>query len=105
MGHPDQQPTFEEQQLETPCLVIDASIMQANIRRMAEAVQRLGVRLRPHAKTHKIPEFAAAQIAAGAAASPWPKFPKRRSWRTTGLTTFSSLIRSSPPRKWKELCG
>lgn len=58
--------TLEEHELETPCIVIDASIMHANIRRMADAAQRLGVRLRPHAKTHKIPEFAAAQIAAGA---------------------------------------
>jgi D-serine deaminase-like pyridoxal phosphate-dependent protein len=66
MGH--KQPSIvDRHQLETPCIVIDASIMEANIRRMADAVQRLGVRLRPHAKTHKIPEFARAQVAAGAA--------------------------------------
>ncbi len=33
---------------------------------MAQAVAELGVNLRPHAKTHKIPEFARNQIADGA---------------------------------------
>lgn len=50
----------------TPYLLIDESIMERNIRRMAQAAARLGCRLRPHVKTHKIPEIALRQIAAGA---------------------------------------
>ncbi|HET8997125.1 MAG TPA: hypothetical protein VFN42_10710, partial [Acetobacteraceae bacterium] len=39
--------------LPTPCLVLDRVILERNIRRMAEAVGRHGVGLRPHMKTAK----------------------------------------------------
>lgn len=54
-------------ELETPCLVINSSVVDRNIAAMAEAISRSGVKLRPHAKTHKLPEMAARQLAAGAA--------------------------------------
>ncbi|MCQ6563241.1 alanine racemase [Paenibacillus mendelii] len=53
-------------QLETPCIVIDTAKMEANIRRMAEGARQAGVALRPHTKTHKMPQIAHKQIAAGA---------------------------------------
>ncbi|QHT58940.1 amino acid aldolase [Paenibacillus lycopersici] len=53
--------------METPCLIIDARRTRRNIARMAARAQALHVRLRPHAKTHKLPSLAAEQIAAGAA--------------------------------------
>ncbi|TMC74211.1 MAG: hypothetical protein E6J13_02520 [Chloroflexi bacterium] len=40
--------------------------MTSNIERMAVAARELGVRVRPHAKTHKVPEIARLQLAAGA---------------------------------------
>ncbi|GGG81635.1 alanine racemase [Paenibacillus radicis (ex Gao et al. 2016)] len=51
---------------ETPCIIIDSSVVDHNIREMAERIRRLGVKLRPHAKTHKLPEMAARQVEAGA---------------------------------------
>lgn len=39
--------------LPTPCLVLDRAILQRNIQRMANAVERHGVGLRPHMKTAK----------------------------------------------------
>lgn len=39
--------------LPTPCLVLDRTILRRNIRRMAEAVGRHGIGLRPHMKTAK----------------------------------------------------
>ncbi|MFD0677585.1 MULTISPECIES: alanine racemase [unclassified Paenibacillus] len=51
---------------ETPCLLIDVPTMNANIRTMAEAALRHGAALRPHAKTHKTPSIAKAQMEAGA---------------------------------------
>ena len=39
--------------LPTPCLVLDRTILRRNIERMAEAVGRHGVALRPHMKTAK----------------------------------------------------
>jgi D-serine deaminase-like pyridoxal phosphate-dependent protein len=52
--------------LDTPSVVIDLDVLEANVARMAENARRHGVRLRPHAKTHKIPEVARLQLAAGA---------------------------------------
>jgi D-serine deaminase-like pyridoxal phosphate-dependent protein len=50
----------------TPFLYVDLDRMSSNIEAMAVAAQGLRVRLRPHAKTHKVPEIARLQIAAGA---------------------------------------
>ena len=50
----------------TPALVIDESVLDANIAHMAEFTERAGLSLRPHVKTHKSIEIARRQIAAGA---------------------------------------
>jgi len=54
------------QEIDTPDIMIDVDILDRNIERMAAAVRARGMSLRPHAKTHKIPEIGARQIAAGA---------------------------------------
>src|SRR3989475_9893067 len=50
----------------TPALLLDLDRFERNLRRMAAHVQRHSKSLRPHAKTHKCPEIARRQIAAGA---------------------------------------
>lgn len=52
--------------LSTPCLLVDVDRLEANIAAMAAAAGRAGVGLRPHVKTHKSPEIARRQVAAGA---------------------------------------
>ncbi|KRE46717.1 amino acid aldolase [Paenibacillus sp. Soil724D2] len=52
--------------LETPCLLIDTERMERNIQAMADVISQHQVKLRPHAKTHKLPSVALQQIAAGA---------------------------------------
>jgi D-serine deaminase-like pyridoxal phosphate-dependent protein len=54
-------------EFETPALIVDAARMRANIDAMAAVARESGVALRPHAKTHKMPEVGALQLAAGAA--------------------------------------
>ncbi|SDU31742.1 alanine racemase [Stappia sp. ES.058] len=51
---------------ETPALVIDERVATANIARFQAHCDAAGLALRPHIKTHKLPHFARAQIAAGA---------------------------------------
>jgi 3-hydroxy-D-aspartate aldolase len=53
-------------EIDTPALVLDLDALEGNIARMAAALQGSGVRLRPHAKSHKCAEIARRQIAAGA---------------------------------------
>jgi D-serine deaminase-like pyridoxal phosphate-dependent protein len=52
--------------LPTPAVVVDLDVLERNIGRMAARARDAGVRLRPHAKTHKSPEIAHLQLAAGA---------------------------------------
>jgi D-serine deaminase-like pyridoxal phosphate-dependent protein len=51
---------------DTPALFVDLDRMERNIRRMADFAKECDVNLRPHAKTHKIPELARLQLEAGA---------------------------------------
>ena len=55
-----------EQEVDTPCLVVDETILRRNIERMKVFADRVGVGLRPHIKTHKTPEIARMQLDAGA---------------------------------------
>src|SRR5262245_38725302 len=50
----------------TPRVYVDRSRLQANIAAMQARATGAGVRLRPHAKTHKSPKIARMQIDAGA---------------------------------------
>lgn len=50
----------------TPYLAIDEAVLQRNIESTAAWAAGRGVALRPHVKTHKIPEIARRQVAAGA---------------------------------------
>ncbi|MBU1317092.1 MAG: DSD1 family PLP-dependent enzyme [Alphaproteobacteria bacterium] len=52
--------------LNTPALVLDLDAFERNVSRMADIMHAHGKNLRPHAKSHKSPTIARAQIAAGA---------------------------------------
>jgi D-serine deaminase-like pyridoxal phosphate-dependent protein len=53
-------------QFGTPCAVIDLDIVERNIARVQGLMNAVGVANRPHIKTHKSPELAQMQRAAGA---------------------------------------
>src|ERR1043165_3105797 len=53
-------------ELDTPAVVIDLDIVEANIRRAQETLASHGLNNRPHIKTHKIPAMAKLQMQAGA---------------------------------------
>jgi D-serine deaminase-like pyridoxal phosphate-dependent protein len=59
------QPGQSIDEIDTPALVVDLDRMERNIERWQTAIEGAGTRLRPHVKTHKIPEIALQQIAAG----------------------------------------
>lgn len=52
--------------LDTPSLLFDLDTIERNVADMAKVAAEAGVRLRPHTKTHKSPEIAEIQRAAGA---------------------------------------
>ena len=71
--------------LETPVLVVDLDRMEANIRFVQAYCERLGVRNRIHIKTHKIPQIAARQVAAGAAGITVQKLGEAEVFAASGL--------------------
>ena len=51
---------------DTPEVVVDLQRLRRNISRTASAASERGIQLRPHTKTHKMPQVGALQIEAGA---------------------------------------
>ena len=51
--------------LDTPTLAADLDVLEQNIDGMATHCHQLGIPLRVHTKTHKVPEIAKLQVAAG----------------------------------------
>src|SRR5205085_3574573 len=53
-------------ELDTPALLIDLDILGKNLARVADYARANNLRLRPHTKTHKLPEIGRRQLASGA---------------------------------------
>ncbi len=53
------------EELETPAIVVDLDVLEQNISSLADYCRRSHLDLRPHTKTHKIPEIARMQVQAG----------------------------------------
>jgi D-serine deaminase-like pyridoxal phosphate-dependent protein len=64
--HRQEGEVVEALELDTPALYVDLDVLERNIARMQERCRVWGVALRPHVKTHKIPEIAQLQLDAGA---------------------------------------
>ena len=52
--------------METPCIVLDMDKVCRNLKRMADICEKNHCHLRPHTKTHKIPELSQLQLDYGA---------------------------------------
>src|SRR4051812_50121902 len=52
--------------LDTPVVTVDLDAVERNIARMQGYCDEHGIALRPHIKTHKLPELARRQLEAGA---------------------------------------
>lgn len=72
--------------LPTPALLVDLDRLQANIEKMAEHCRTAGCALRPHAKTHKCPEVARRQLAAGARGISVATVPEAEAMVAAGIT-------------------
>ncbi len=53
-------------EIDTPSLLVDRKILEANLSRVADLARKHGIGLRPHAKTHKCIEIGRKQIESGA---------------------------------------
>ncbi len=72
--------------LDTPAAVVDLDVMEANLRRCQSYLDRSGLALRPHIKTHKIPEFAHLQLKLGAKGITCQKLGEAEVMAEAGIT-------------------
>jgi D-serine deaminase-like pyridoxal phosphate-dependent protein len=73
-------------ELRTPAVLIDRRRVIANIERMQDAAHRRGIRVRPHAKTHKSPVVARWQIERGAVGVCCAKLGEAEVFADAGIT-------------------
>src|SRR5258708_37772320 len=72
-------------ELPPPALLVDLDRFEANLSRMAAHCRREGCQIRPHAKTHKCPEIARRQVAAGAVGVSVATVPEAEAMVAAGL--------------------
>ncbi|MDQ4060503.1 MAG: D-TA family PLP-dependent enzyme [Pseudomonadota bacterium] len=83
-------------ELDTPAVLIDLDVVERNIRRLQDHLDRHGLANRPHIKTHKIPALAKMQIDAGASGITCQKLGEAEVFADAGaaddiLLTFNVL--------------
>jgi D-serine deaminase-like pyridoxal phosphate-dependent protein len=84
--------------LQTPCLVLDRTILARNLRTMAEAVARHGVALRPHMKTAKSVDVAHMARAAGARGITVSTLAEAEYFAAHGLTDMVYAVGITPQK-------
>ncbi len=89
---------------ETPAVVIDSARLDANIARMAEVARNAGVKLRPHAKSHKIPAIARRQIDAGAIGLTVAKVGEAEVFVDAGIDDVLIAYPVWGDSKWTRVC-
>lgn len=90
--------------LDTPALLVDLDRLDANLQRMAEIARRGSVALRPHAKSHKLPEIGARQLAAGSVGLTVAKLGEAEVFVEHGATDVLVAYPLWGEAKWRRLC-
>jgi 3-hydroxy-D-aspartate aldolase len=80
--------------LNTPVLVLDSDALARNLSRMAEFARSANLSLRPHGKTHKSPQIAKLQLAAGAIGICCAKIGEAEVFADAGIT--DGILITSP---------
>ena len=95
--------------LDTPALVVDLDVLEANIATMQRTVARNGIASRPHAKTHKTAEIARMQLETGSVGICVAKISEAHALfkhgiepllMTTSNVTPTKINRAMHLRKW-----
>lgn len=94
------------QEIDTLALLIDYEVMLRNLRQMQAKANQYGVKLRPHIKTHRMPELAKLQMAEGAAGITVAKVGEAEVMAAHGLTNIfiaNEIVGLSKLARIKEL--
>lgn len=97
------QPGMLVQDLDTPTLLVDLDRMERNIREWQAAISAHGVSLRPHVKTHKAPQIAQMQLAAGAGGITVAKVSEAEVFSAGGASDIFIAYPVIGADKWKRV--
>jgi D-serine deaminase-like pyridoxal phosphate-dependent protein len=95
-------------EIPTPALLLDLDRFERNLARMAAHVRAAGKALRPHAKTHRCPEIARRQVAAGALGVACAKLGEAEVMARAGvpgLLITTEVVAPSAQRRLTRLTG
>src|SRR5262245_33475826 len=92
-------------EIPTPALLLDLDRFERNIQKMAAHVKAAGKKLRPHAKTHKCPEIALRQVAAGAVGVCVAKVGEAEAMAAAGVRNLLITTEVVSPEKIGRLLG
>jgi len=90
-------------QIETPAVLIEADTLDQNLRTMADYCLGRHLSLRPHTKTHKIPEIAKLQIKYGACGITVAKLAEAEVMADAGIDDIVVVYPICGESKWKRL--
>tara|TARA_B100000029_G_scaffold505424_1_gene586102 strand:+ start:119 stop:1171 length:1053 start_codon:yes stop_codon:yes gene_type:complete len=91
--------------LDTPAVVIDVDVLEKNINDMAEHCKNLGITLRGHTKSHKNPEIAKMQVAAGSQGIVCQKLGDAENMARAGLDDILMTYNIVGKQKVRRLCA
>ncbi len=89
--------------LPTPALLLDLDAFEANVARLRDHTRAAGIALRPHAKTHKCPEIARRQLAAGALGICVATIREAEAMAAAGITGLLITSELAGPEKIRRL--
>ncbi|MGH9610946.1 MAG: alanine racemase, partial [Bryobacteraceae bacterium] len=90
-------------EIETPAVLINAETLDRNVRRMADYCRANDLALRPHTKTHKVPEIARLQLKHGATGITVAKLGEAEVMADAGISDISVVYPLWGERKWSRL--
>jgi D-serine deaminase-like pyridoxal phosphate-dependent protein len=90
-------------EIDTPAVLIDAETLDRNLRRMSGYCKAHRLALRPHTKTHKIPEIARLQVRYGSSGITVAKLGEAEVMAEAGLTDITVVYPLWGESKWKRL--
>lgn len=85
--------------VDTPALVLDLAAFERNLDHMQDSASAAGVALRPHAKAHKTPAIARAQLARGAVGICCQKVSEALPFLQAGITSIHISNQPGGPAK------
>lgn len=92
-------------ELDTPAVVIDLDVLEKNIHDMADHCKNLGITLRGHTKSHKNPEIAKMQVAAGSKGIVCQKLGDAENMVRNGLDDILMTYNIVGRQKVQRLCN